>query len=212
MVIKVFPQYYLEVWTPVGLVICLSVVLEHFLWKVYTTITAIVGDKWIGLAYPIPNLELSKEVAAVSMFSNNVQYQIKKPLKVPQVHSHHLEPLQGSNASTRTPTAIPMAIKVESIVMPCSLYSIHSFSANEVSLSSTFEIIFLIPIIWLVSLPLRRVMLSCLAFSLLLLFLMSSQIPSLYSGLFLISVSLQFPSLCVLSTVTFLPSSPLVNL
>ena len=75
--------------------------------------------------------------------------------------------------------------------------SIHIFFANEVSLSSALAIVSLIPIIWLVSLPLRRLMLSCLTFrllfSLLILFLMSFRMPSSYSGLLSqISVSLHF--------------------
>ena len=37
-----------------------------------------MGEKRIGLAYPI----WGKEVAIIGMFSDNVQYQIQKPLKV----------------------------------------------------------------------------------------------------------------------------------
>ena len=37
-----------------------------------------VGEKRIDLAYPIQG----KEVAAISMFSDNIQYQIKEPLNV----------------------------------------------------------------------------------------------------------------------------------
>ena len=56
--------------------------LEHFLEKMYITITDVVGEKRINLAYPIRNLYSSKEVAVVSMFSDNVQYQIREPLNV----------------------------------------------------------------------------------------------------------------------------------
>ena len=73
----------------------------------------------------------------------------------------------------------------------CSLKSIHIFSANEVSLSNTLVIISLIPIIRLV-----RLMVSCLtfrsSFSLLILFLLFSRMPSSYSGLSWISESLRF--------------------
>ena len=49
----------------------------------YITITDIVGEKKrIDLAYPIRNLDLSKEVTILSMLSDNVQYQIRKPLKL----------------------------------------------------------------------------------------------------------------------------------
>ena len=44
----------------------------------YGTITDIVGEKRINLAYPI----WGKEVAVVSKLSDNIQYQIKEPLKV----------------------------------------------------------------------------------------------------------------------------------
>ena len=48
----------------------------------YITITDFVGEERIGLAYPIRNLDSSKEVTIVSMFSDSVQYQIKEPFKV----------------------------------------------------------------------------------------------------------------------------------
>ena len=48
----------------------------------YVTMTDIVGEKMINLAHPTQNLDLSKEAAVVSVFGDNVQYQIKKPLKV----------------------------------------------------------------------------------------------------------------------------------
>ena len=44
--------------------------------------TDIMGEKRIDLAYPIQNLDLIKEVVVVSMFSDNVHYQIREPLKV----------------------------------------------------------------------------------------------------------------------------------
>ena len=44
----------------------------------YITITVAVGEKRIDLA----SLIRGKEVAVVRMFSDNVQYQIKEPLKV----------------------------------------------------------------------------------------------------------------------------------
>ena len=101
---------------------------------------------------------------------------------------------------------------METIIMPCSINSVHIFSANEMSLFSTLVIVSLIPVIWLVSLPFRGLILSCLtfrpSFSLLILFLMSSRMPSSYSELFLISESLHFPSLCVLPAEPLSPSPP----
>ena len=65
-----------------GFVLSFRVVLEHFLQKMYITITDVVGEKRTDLAYPIRNLDLSKEVTIINMFSDNVQYQIREPLKV----------------------------------------------------------------------------------------------------------------------------------
>ena len=59
---------------------------------------------------------------------------------------------RGSNASTRTPIAIPIAVSMEAIILPCSLDTVGIFSANEVSLSSTLMIVSLKLVIWLVCL------------------------------------------------------------
>ena len=67
-------------------------------------------------------------------------------------------PPPGSNASSRTPTDIPMAIRMEAIVTPCSRKSIPIVSANDVSLSNTLAIVPLKLVIWLVSLLFRRSM------------------------------------------------------
>ena len=44
----------------------------------YLTINNIIGKKRINLAYPIQG----KGAAVVSMFSDNVQYWLKKPMKI----------------------------------------------------------------------------------------------------------------------------------
>ena len=49
---------------------------KHF--KQYITITDVVGEKRIDLAY----LTQGEEVAIISMFSDNVQSQIREPLEV----------------------------------------------------------------------------------------------------------------------------------
>ena len=71
----------------------------------------------------------------------------------------------GNNASTSTPIAIPIAVSMEAIIIPCSLNSVWIFSANEVSLSNTLVIVSLKLVIWFFSLPLRRSIDSCLTFS-----------------------------------------------
>ena len=47
----------------------------------------------------------------------------------------------GNNASTSTPMAIPIAVSMEAIVIPCSLNRVLIFSTNEVSLSNTLAIV-----------------------------------------------------------------------
>ena len=121
-------------------------------------------------------------------------------------------PPPGSNASTKTLIAIPIAVSMEAIVIPCSRNNVRIFSADEVSLSNTLAIVSLKLVIWSFSLPLRRSVLSCLAdrssFSLEILFLMSFLIPSSYSGLSRISSSLRFSFLILSSNRTFLQPPP----
>ena len=50
-------------------------------------------------------------------------------------------PPPGNNASTSTPTAIPIAVSMEAVVIPCSLNRVLMFSPNEVSLSNTLAIV-----------------------------------------------------------------------
>ena len=50
-------------------------------------------------------------------------------------------PPPGNNASTSTPIAIPIAVSMEAIVIPCSLNSVQIFSPNEVLLSKTLAIV-----------------------------------------------------------------------
>ena len=73
-------------------------------------------------------------------------------------------PPPGNNASTSTPMAIPIAVSMEAIVIPCSLKRVQIFSASEVSLSNTLAIVSLNLVIWDFSLPFRRSMDSCLTF------------------------------------------------
>ena len=50
--------------------------LEHF--KMYITITDIIGQKAIDQAYPIQG----KEVAVISVFSDNIQYVFAEPWEI----------------------------------------------------------------------------------------------------------------------------------
>ena len=70
-------------------------------------------------------------------------------------------PPPGNNASTSTPMAIPIAVSMEAIVIPCSLNRVQIFSPNEVSLSNTLAIVSLKLVIWDFNLPFRRSIDSC---------------------------------------------------
>ena len=70
-------------------------------------------------------------------------------------------PPPGNNASTSTLIALSM----EAIVIPCSLNRVQIFSHNEVSLSNTLAIVSQKLVIWDFSLPLRRLIDSCLVSS-----------------------------------------------
>ena len=48
----------------------------------YITINDIIGEKRIDLSYPIYNINQRKEIAVVSMFSDNAQYLLKGPMKI----------------------------------------------------------------------------------------------------------------------------------
>ena len=50
-------------------------------------------------------------------------------------------PPPGNNASMSTPMAIPIAVSIEAIVIPCSLNRVLIFSSNEVLLSKTLAIV-----------------------------------------------------------------------
>ena len=58
-------------------VLSFRIMSKHF--KVYSTITDIMGGKRISLAYSIKNFDSSKKVAVVSMFSDNIQYKFMEP-------------------------------------------------------------------------------------------------------------------------------------
>ena len=57
--------------------------------------------------------------------------------------------------------AIPIAVSMEAIVIPCSLNRVLIFSPNEVSLSNTLAIVSLKLVIWFFNLPFRRLIDSC---------------------------------------------------
>ena len=70
----------------------------------------------------------------------------------------------GYNVSASTPMAIPIAMSMEAIVIPCSLNRVLIFPPNEVSLSNTFAIVSLKLVIWFFNLLFRRLIDSCRTF------------------------------------------------
>ena len=48
----------------------------------YITINGIIGSKTIDLSYSIRNFGFSKEIAVINMLSENMQYEMRKPLKL----------------------------------------------------------------------------------------------------------------------------------
>ena len=62
----------------------------------YITINDIIGEKTIDLSYPIQNFDSSKEVAVVSMFSNNIQYEMTEPFNLRLIGGSKKRILNGS--------------------------------------------------------------------------------------------------------------------
>ena len=60
--VKVCPQHDLKVLSFTGFILSFQVALEHYLQEMYITITDVVGEKRIDLAYPIWNLNLARRL------------------------------------------------------------------------------------------------------------------------------------------------------
>ena len=64
--------------------------------KMYITITDIIGEKTIDLSYPIQNFDSGKEVAVVSMFSDNIQYKVTETFNLKLIDNSEKQILNGS--------------------------------------------------------------------------------------------------------------------
>ena len=64
--------------------------------KMYITINDIIGEKIIDRSYPIQNFDSSKEVAVVSMFSNNIQYEMTETFNLKLIDGSEKQILNGS--------------------------------------------------------------------------------------------------------------------
>ena len=62
-------------------------------------INDIIGSKTIDLSYPIQNFSSSKEIAVISMLSENTQYEMTKPLKLKLVDGSEKEVLSKTYMS-----------------------------------------------------------------------------------------------------------------
>ena len=60
----------------------------------YITINDVIGEKTIDLSYSIRNFGFSKEIAVISMLSENTQYEMTKPLKLKLVDGSEKEVIQ----------------------------------------------------------------------------------------------------------------------
>ena len=65
----------------------------------YITINDVVGQKTIDLSYSIWNFGFSKEIAVISMLSENTQYEMTKPLKLKLVDGSEKEVLSKTCTS-----------------------------------------------------------------------------------------------------------------
>ena len=83
---------------------------KHF--KMYITIIDIVGEKKIDLAYLIRG----KKVAIIIMFSNNVQYQIREPLKVLLIINEEKELLKGTFTGRELNASVEMNLRTSPLV------------------------------------------------------------------------------------------------
>ena len=57
----------------------------------YITINDIKGEKTIDLSYPIGSFGSSKEIAVISMLSENTHYEMTKPLRLKLVDGSEKE-------------------------------------------------------------------------------------------------------------------------
>ena len=62
----------------------------------YITIDDVIGEKTIDLSYPIQNFNFSKEVAVISMFSDNIQYKVTETFNLKLIDNSEKQILNGS--------------------------------------------------------------------------------------------------------------------
>ena len=69
--------------------------VNNNVFKMYITINDVICEKMIDLSYPIQNFHSSKEVAVISMFSDNIQYEITEPFNLKLIDGSKKQILNG---------------------------------------------------------------------------------------------------------------------
>ena len=72
----------------------------------YIMINDVIGSKTIDLSYSIRNFGFSKEIAVISMLSENTQYEMTKPLKLKLVDGSEKEVLSKTYTSRELNTFV----------------------------------------------------------------------------------------------------------
>ena len=62
----------------------------------YITINDIIGETMIDLSYPIQNFDSGKNFAVISMFSDNIQYEMTEPFNLKLIDGSEKQILNGS--------------------------------------------------------------------------------------------------------------------
>ena len=91
--VKIFSKNDLEVSSSIWFIISFRIMSKHF--KMYIIIDNVIDKKRINLSYPIKNFDSSKDVAIVSLFSDNIQYEFTKNWKV-ELKSGNKDVMEGT--------------------------------------------------------------------------------------------------------------------
>ena len=68
----------------------------------YKTINNVIGEKTIDLSYPIKNFDSSKEITVISLFSDNIQYEVEKAFTfIPPISPGNKKPIESKTYAGR---------------------------------------------------------------------------------------------------------------
>ena len=80
----------------------------------YIMINNIIGEKTINLSYPVQKFDSSKEIAVISMLSDNIQYEMTEPYKLKLVGGNKKQVLN------KTYTSRELSVLVEGKLIPAN--------------------------------------------------------------------------------------------